>query len=217
MENEEVIEQPKKNKKKKNLLFAFIKKHKIKTLLFLFIALVANTYAWFLYNRIVSADMSAHIKSWQVTIDGANNESLTFEIDDLYPGMPEYSDSAELTNEGEMDAEVSFTIKSIRILDEEYEVGVDGETVESITQKLEEDYPFDISFESSNDLVSGHGGQAELRLYVTWDFGDGDPDKDAWDTEWGEKSYDFSEDNPGVPSVAIVVDVNVSQVNPNNP
>ena len=215
MEKEEVIEQPK--KKKKNLLLAFIKKHKIKTLLFLFIALVANTYAWFLYNRIVSADMSAHIKSWQVTINGAQDETLTFEIDDLYPGMPEYSDTAELTNEGEMDAEVSFSLKSIRILDETYEVGVDGLTAEDLEEMLEEDYPFDVTFESSNDQVSGHGGQSELRIYVNWAFGNGDPDKDALDTEWGEKSYDFSEDNPGVPSLQIVVSINVAQVNPNNP
>ena len=107
MEEEVKEKQP---EKKKNYLLLFLKKNKIKTLLLLFLALAANTYAWFIYNRVVSANLEAHVKSWQVTIDGAVNENITFEIDDLYPGMPEYSDEVTLTNDGEMDANVTFTI-----------------------------------------------------------------------------------------------------------
>ncbi len=211
---EEKIIEEKQPKKKKNYILLYLKKHKIKTLLFLFLALVANTYAWFLYNRVVNANMSAHIKSWQVTIDGAMNDTLEFEIDDLYPGMDDYEDSVELTNEGEMDATVSFSLRSIRILDQTYEVGVNGETVQSLTERLD-DYPFEISFEASNTNVAAHGGKSELRLYITWDFGEGDPEEDALDTEWGENSYDFHASNPDTPSVEIVVDVTVAQVNPN--
>ena len=210
MEEEVKEKQPK--KKKKNYLLLFLKKNKIKTLLFLFIALAANTYAWFIYNRVVSANLEAHIKSWQVTIDGAMDENLTFEIDDLYPGMPEYSDEVTLTNEGEMDATVSFQIHSIRILNDTYTVGVNGETVASLEARLAS-YPFVITMESSNSVVESGGGQANLHLYVTWEFGNGDPAKDALDTQWGEDSYDFSETNPTLPSVAIVVNVNVQQVN----
>ena len=207
-ENNEVI----KEKKKKNYLLLFLKRNKIKTLLFLFIALVANTYAWFIYNRVVSTNLEAHVKSWQVTIDGAMDETITFEIDDLYPGMPEYSDSVTLTNGGEMDAQVSFSIKSIRIMDETYTVGVNGETVESLKTRLA-NYPFSITIESSNELVESGGGQADLHLYVEWDFGDGDATKDALDTYWGEKSYDYSQTNATKPSIEIEVNVNAEQVN----
>lgn len=207
-ENNEVI----KEKKKKNYLLLFLKRNKIKTLLFLFIALVANTYAWFIYNRVVSTNLEAHVKSWQVTIDGAMDETITFEIDDLYPGMPEYSDSVTLTNGGEMDAQVSFSIKSIRIMDETYTVGVNGETVESLKTRLA-NYPFSITIESSNELVESGGGQADLHLYVEWEFGDGDATKDALDTYWGEKSYDYSQANPTKPSIEIEVNVNAEQVN----
>ncbi len=207
-ENNEVI----KEKKKKNYLLLFLKRNKIKTLLFLFIALVANTYAWFIYNRVVSTNLEAHVKSWQVTIDGAMDETITFEIDDLYPGMPEYSDSVTLTNGGEMDAQVSFSIKSIRIMDETYTVGVNGETVESLKTRLA-NYPFSITIESSNELVESGGGQADLHLYVEWEFGDGDATKDALDTYWGEKSYDYSQTNPTKPSIEIEVNVNAEQVN----
>jgi len=200
-------------KKKKNILLLYLKKHKIKTLLLLFFALIANTYAWFVYNRVVSTNLTAHIKSWQVTIDGAKDEELTFEIDDLYPGMPEYNDTVSLTNDGELDAEVSFSIKSIRILDETYTVGEDGYTVESLQKKLDDEYPFVITLESSTDYVSSGGGTTDLKLYVTWDFGDGDEEKDAIDTYWGEKSYDFTKNNPDTPSLEIVVNVDVSQVN----
>jgi len=207
-------EEPKKieNKKKKNIILLFLKKNKLKTLLLLFIALVANTYAWFIYNRIVSATMDAHIKSWQVTIDGAMNDSLTFDIDDLYPGMPEYLDEVSLINDGEMDANVTFSYKSIRIMDETYTVGENNVTQETLEQKMEE-YPFNISIESSATTVASGGGETSLRLYITWDFGDGDEEKDALDTYWGEKSYEFTQAHPGESSLEIVVDVNVSQAN----
>lgn len=207
-ENNEVI----KEKKKKNYLLLFLKRNKIKTLLFLFIALVANTYAWFIYNRVVSTNLEAHVKSWQVTIDGAMDENITFSIDDLYPGMPEYSDEVTLTNDGEMDANVSFQIHSIRVMDETYTVGVNNETIASLNARLAS-YPFSITLESSNTLVESGGGQAQLHLYVSWDFGNGDEAKDLLDTYWGEKSYDFTEDNPNLPSIEIVVNVNVEQVN----
>lgn len=209
MEEEVKEKQP---EKKKNYLLLFLKKNKIKTLLLLFLALAANTYAWFIYNRVVSANLEAHVKSWQVTIDGAVNENITFEIDDLYPGMPEYSDEVTLTNDGEMDANVTFTINSIRIMDETYTVGVNGETVSSLETKLAS-YPFSITMESSNTFVEAGGGQAKLHVYVNWPFGNGDEAKDLQDTYWGEKSYDYSQDNPTLPSISIVVNVNVQQVN----
>ncbi len=209
---EEVKEQVDKKPKKKNYLLLFLKKNKIKTLLLLFLALAANTYAWFIYNRVVSSNLQAHVKAWQVTIDGAVDESITFEIDDLYPGMPEYSDEVTLTNAGELDASVSFTIHSIRIMEDTYTVGVNGETIASLEQRLE-NYPFEISLESSNSLVESGGGEANLHLFVNWDFGDGDPDEDALDTYWGEKSYDFTQANPTTPSIEIVVNVNVEQIN----
>ena len=201
-----------KEKKKKNYLLLFLKRNKIKTLLFLFLAIVANTYAWFIYNRVVSANLEAHVKSWQVTIDGAMDENITFEIDDLYPGMPEYSDEVTLTNDGEMDANVSFQVHSIRIMDDTYTVGENGETEQSLQTRLAS-YPFSITIESSNSLVESGGGQANLHLYVNWEFGDGDEAKDLLDTYWGEKSYDFTQDNPTLPSIEIVVNVNVEQVN----
>lgn len=209
---EEVKEKQQPENKKKNYLLLFLKKNKIKTLLFLFLALAANTYAWFIYNRVVSANLEAHVKSWQVTIDGAIDENITFEIDDLYPGMPEYSDEVTLTNDGEMDATVSFQIYSIRVMDETYTVGENGETISSLQTRLA-NYPFSITMESSNSLVSSGGGQANLHVYVNWPFGNGDEAKDLLDTYWGEKSYDFSEDNPTLPSISIVVKVNVEQIN----
>lgn len=209
---DEEIKETQPEKKKKNYLLLFLKKNKIKTLLFLFIALAANTYAWFIYNRIVSANLEAHIKSWQVTIDGAMDENITFEIDDLYPGMPEYSDEVTLTNDGELDATVTFKVQSIRILNDTYTVGVNGETVESLEQRLA-NYPFSITMESSNSVVQSGGGQANLHLYVTWPFGDGDETKDALDTQWGEASYTYSQANPTSPSIVIVVNVNVEQIN----
>ena len=198
-------------KKKKHILLLFFKKNRIITLLLLFLALAANTFAWFIYNRVVSANLDAHVKSWRVTIDGAMEDSITFTLDDLYPGMPEYCDSVTLTNEGELDAEVSFKLHSISIMGDTYTIGENGETPESLQERLD-DYPFEITIESSSSGVSASGGETTIRVYVNWDFGDGDPTKDALDTYWGEKSYDFSEDYPDTPSLQIVVDVSVAQV-----
>ena len=214
-DQDKVIEQPEKKKKKNNLIWLFIKKNKIKTLLFLLIALTANTYAWFLYNRIVSANLDAHIKSWQITINGANDDQLTFHINDLYPGMEEYSDTVTLTNAGEMNAEISFSIHSMRIFEDTYEVGVDGETAQSLETRLAS-YPFEITYEASSTSVSSYGGQTELRLYVNWDFGDDDPDEDALDTEYGEAAYDYHAAHPDSPCIELVLDIDVSQSQPTN-
>lgn len=211
MENNEAPIKTEK-KKKQNIIWLFIKKNKLKTLLLLFIALVANTYAWFIYNRVVSASMEAHIKSWQVTIEGAIDDSLTFDIDDLYPGMPAYQDEVSLVNDGEMDANLTFSYKSIRIMGDTYTVGVNGVTQQSL-QDMIDGYPFEITLEASSNTVSSGGGESLLRLYITWDFGDGDEEKDALDTYWGEKSYEFTSENPGLSSLEIVVDVNIAQAN----
>lgn len=209
--DEEVLQQEEKPKKKKQSILALlIKRNKLKALIILFFALVANTYAWFIYNRIVDGDITAHVKSWNVTFDGALDDSLVFELDDLYPGMEEVSQVVSLTNNGEMDATVDFKIRSVRIMDVTYEVGVDNQTSESIENELLNNYPFKISFETSNDYVSSNGGKTELRFYVKWPYESGD---DALDTYWGEKSYEFDLANPDMKSIQLILDVNATQVN----
>ena len=59
---------------------------KIRTILLLLFTLLANTYAWFIYNTTVSSKLDVHIKSWQFELEaGSNIENFIFTVDEIYP------------------------------------------------------------------------------------------------------------------------------------
>ena len=211
-ENLEMNVDSEEKKKKKNILFLLIKRHKVKMLLLLFFALAANTYAWFIYNKIVSSDISAEIKAWNVSFDGANDGVLEFNLDDMYPGMNSHEETVSLTNNGDLNARVSFTLHSIEILGEAYSIeGPEGYTVADLTKILKDNYPFEVTFTSSADEVDGNGGRVDLSFKVVWPYESGN---DALDTKYGQLAYEFENnpDNKDKKCLKITLDVNIVQV-----
>lgn len=72
----------------------FLKKRlRRRTLFFLILTLMANTFAWFIYSNKVSNNITTGVKSWKINfkqdgVDIVNN--VEFKIDSIYPGMPDY-------------------------------------------------------------------------------------------------------------------------------
>lgn len=199
-------------KKKQSILFLLIKRHKIKMILVLFFALVANTYAWFIYNKIVSSDISAEIKAWNVSFEGVEDGVLTFDLDDMYPGMPNHEESVSLTNNGDLNAKVNFTLHSFDILGESYSIeGEEGYSADDLLQILEERYPFKVTFSSSADEVDSNGGKVDLTFKVVWPYESGN---DVLDTKYGQLAYEFlnNPDNASKKCLTITLDVNIVQV-----
>ena len=92
---------------------------RIRTLLFLALALSCNTFAWFVYNSRVQNSLSTSVKAWRVTFENEDNELteyVEFKIDNIYPGMTDYNNSIAITNEGEMQAEIKYELEEVSIL-----------------------------------------------------------------------------------------------------
>lgn len=198
-----------KNNNNEFILFRIIKKVKLKTLILLIVLLSFNSYAWFIYATKVSGGLTAHITSWNVKFKAGEEEITTnvvFEVDRIYPGMEKQTKRLTAFNEGEMKAILSYEIKKIRILTDEYIVNEDF-TQEDLIEMLN-NYPFKLIFEIDNTNLNQENGSAEFDVSLTWAFESGN---DALDTEWGEKAYEYNEQNPDMSSIYVEIDVKAVQ------
>lgn len=207
------------SKKRKNRLSQI----NIRTVILLLVTLIANTYAWFIYNSMVSTKIDVHIKSWQFELEaGENSEDFVLQVEEIYPGMNEAGTTIEANNKGEMDAKLSCRITHIRILDEDFYVependadrvpGMTYYTSDELLDKLLNDYPFKIQiyvdgilYDGENDIIiSASSPRTSISYRVNWPYetGTGASEisaNDAIDTEWGERAYEYYHDetNPG--------------------
>lgn len=198
-----------KNKDNEFILFKIVKKVKLKTLILLIVLLSFNSYAWFIYATKVSGGLTAHITSWNVKFKAGEEEITTnvvFEVDRIYPGMEKQTKKLTAFNEGEMKAILSYEIKKIRILTDEYTVSQEF-TQEDLIEMLK-NYPFKLTFEIDKTNLNQENGSAEFDVSLTWAFESGN---DALDTEWGEKAYEYNEQNPDMSSIYVEIDVKAVQ------
>ena len=178
------------------------------TLFFLVLALITNSFAWFIYTNKVSNSINTHVKSWMVTFDQDGNpleDTVEFNIDSIYPGMNDFNDSITISNTGETTAYISYEVESIRLLDEVYTR--DNYSSEELIHILESNYPFTITFDVTNEEITT-GNVGSFNVSLVWPYESGD---DEADTYWGRKSYDFLENNKDEKSVSIVVKIKATQ------
>jgi len=178
------------------------KKSKLRTLLFLIVLLSLNTTAWFIYATKVDSGIGAKIVAWNVAFVTGEDELLeyiNFTIDNIYPGMEEYTEKIEVTNKGETDASLEYEIKSARILDSEYTVDDSAITSISLLSSLANDYPFKIKVGVSKDIISP-GDEAYFYVTVYWDYESGNDEADSY---WGNEAYDFHEVYPDKESIEL--------------
>lgn len=178
------------------------------TLFFLILALITNSFAWFIYTNKVSNSINTHVKSWMVTFDQDGNpleDTVEFNIDSIYPGMNDFNDSITISNTGETTAYISYEVDSIKILDEVYTR--DNYSSEELINILKSNYPFTITFNVTNEEITT-GSEGIFSVNLVWPYESGD---DIADTYWGKKSYEFVENNKDEKSVSIVVKIKATQ------
>lgn len=98
---------------------------RLKLIFVIAIFLSFNTFAWFIYSSKVENSITAHVRAWRIEFEAGENgnfEYINFDIENIYPGMPNYSNFINIVNQGETIAHITFEITSVRILDEEYNV-----------------------------------------------------------------------------------------------
>lgn len=187
----------------------FLKKRlRRRTLFFLILTLMANTFAWFIYSNKVANYITTGVKSWKINfkqdgVDIVNN--VEFKIDSIYPGMPDYTNSLSITNIGETAANISYEVEEIKILDEFYNSDMYSST--DLINRLKDNYPFKMNFSINNQEV-GTGQTSEFTFSLVWPYESG---HDEADTYWGKKSASFKEQYPDKEQIAIKVKIIAGQ------
>jgi hypothetical protein len=228
-----------KNKKHKRQKFKsknIMTQINIRTILLLLVTLIANTYAWFIYNSMVSTKIDVHIKSWQFELEaGENSEDFVFTVEEIYPGMEPAVTTIEAMNKGEMDANLSCKITHIRILDEDFYIepedendrvpGITYYTPNELLDKLLNDYPFKIQIFINGSLYDGQSEflipaaspKTTISYSVTWPYETGTgianiTANDEIDTEWGERAYNYYHNPSNPPAEHYCIEVNLTVI-----
>lgn len=181
----------------------------IRTLFILVLLLGVNSYAWFVYSTKVAGGVTAKVKAWNVLFEVGEQEitqNINFNLDDLYPGMKNYTENLTVTNRGDEKASFSYTINSANILGTIYTKS-DVLTSNNIKDILSNNYPFAITIGTSSSNLEP-GSQATFSIGVVWPFESGD---DIKDTYWGNTAYAFKENNPDSPSISIDITITAVQ------
>ena len=200
------------------------KKFVISRIIFLVVLLLSNTFAWFIYVTKIDNSVSVHVKAWDVVFqDGDNDVASTVEltIEELYPGMTDYMYEITAYNRSEVSAYLTYNILEANILGDEY-VTVEGRaergenvrptdlTSTALANKLNNDYPFSISFRVSNSVIGQEDGEEKYTLSANWPY---ESNNDVEDTRWGVKSATYKKSNPDNPSITLLIKLSITQSN----
>ena len=157
------------------------------SLFFTAVSFISVTLAWFAYSGLVTTQTEVNVKAWFIEFNNKGNavsSDIVISLNDVYPGMDIKSETIDIKNSGDSSAMISYKIKSVRILDDVYEITDNNQ----IQDKLAHDYPFHINMDLSRTFANAHDGTGNFVVSVSWPLDSGN---DALDTEWGTKAYDF--------------------------
>lgn len=192
-----------------NKIIKIMKKIKIRNIIVLIILLAFNAYAWFIYTTKVSMDLTAQVSAWDIEFisdQGGVTSNVEVVVERVYPGMETFERVIQVNNKGNVSASLRYEIRSAKILDEYYEAGQINPTTSQeytstdIENILTNNYPFEISIDIDETNFGTVDGIGYYTITVEWDYESGN---DTLDTFWGNKAYDFYEDNPGEDGINI--------------
>lgn len=214
------MENVKKNTLGKSILKALKRRLKPTHILFFALIISANAFAWFIYMDKITSNIDVRVKAWNVSFQ-FNNQSMSdyvnFVVSDIYPGMTPFSQTLNVTNDGEVAANLSYEIVSVRIFDDTYATVDEGGTYTSdqLVTLMRDNYPFRITISTSQSTIGAYGGTASFTFNVTWLYesvGSGGVSNDAIDTYWGNQAYLYKQNNPSTPCINVVVKLSAIQV-----
>lgn len=188
-----------------------IKIVKIKNIVILILILSFNTYAWFIYATRVSSSFTVHISSWNVEFSIGEDETVTnilIEVDRIFPGMEPYEQEITVKNKGEIKATLDYEVRSLKIMDEYYEMSDDLSSAD-LVNKMQTDYPFKINISSNDSELAAGTGTGSFLVTVDWPFESGD---DELDTLWGNKAYEYYSVNPDSKTIEIGLTLIAQQI-----
>lgn len=205
------------------------------------VILIINTYAWFNANQPVKMNgLDANITPWDVRyyVDDKEvlDETVTFTIDQLYPGMPNREDTVRIYNMSTTSTSIKYELTSVKVFGQEVleqlkENGViqnQGNTVNIFADDTK--YPFNISYTYDKTRLDGEyvddettpAAGAIFQFHASWEYqGNGTEEenleKDILDTMFGKGAYEYYQNEQNDPSKAIEITVKItsSMIHPN--
>lgn len=167
----------------------------IVSLFFIALSFMSITLAWFAYSGLTDVSTEIGVKAWYIEFDKkteSNNVVIT--LDDVYPGMETKSERVKISNLGDSDAQISYTVLAARLLDENLEQKITDS--DELEDALAHNYPFHININLDKGYAKEHGGESEFIVSVSWPL---DSNQDSLDSEWGSKSYNYLEQQAKLP------------------
>ncbi len=180
---------------------------RLKLLIILGTLLVVNTFAWLIYTNTIGTTITASIKAWKITFSSNNEvvEYVEFDINELYPGMPDYDNYIKIINYGEIEADVSYELEEVTILGTTY---TDEDYTSLELLGILNANPFQVTFSFDKTTVGIAEDFAEFNVNITWPY---ENDNDVADTQWGYDAYNFNQDYPGDPHLTIILKLIANQ------
>ena len=206
----------------------------ISILMFCVISIV-TTYAWFSSQKDVKlGGLEGNVTSWDVAyfVNGVErlDQTATFTINQLYPGMDDWGDTVHIYNIGESSTNISYQLVSVKVFGEEVlqdlEIGVEGKTTTIFAGDTS--YPFKISYtydktymkEKYIDDATTPDAHARLVFNVEWDYEieddttttgiDESLNRDDLDTQFGKNAFAYYQQEGSDPSKAIEIMVRIT-------
>lgn len=198
---------------------------------------IVTTYAWFSSQKDVklTGGLEGEVTSWDVSyyVNDDENEILdqtaTFVIDELYPGMDTTEDIVHIYNMGTSSTSIEYKLISVKIFGEEVlpQLKNNGDFQESgnttnIFSK-DENYPFNVSFTYDRNYLRGKyvddattpNATATFRIGASWDYS-GTIAKDDLDTQFGKDAYAYyqQEGSDSTKAIEIQVKITSSMIHP---
>lgn len=214
---------------------------RIISILLFSVILITTTFAWFSSQKDVKlGGLTGDVTSWDVAyyVDGNEilDQTATFTLYQLYPGMDLYTDEVHIYNIGESSTNINYELISVKVFGETlYEKGAannqltiqedeDTNTTHIFTGDTQ--YPFEISYTYDKDYLNGKynldtqtpaSAHATLELNAIWKYGEEGLNseetvtgKDALDTQFGKDAYTYYQNPTNDPNKAIEIQVKIT-------
>lgn len=157
----------------------------ILSIFFIAASFISITLAWFAYSGLTDVSTEIGVKAWYIKFDKkVESNNIVISLNDVYPGMETKNEKIKISNLGDSDAQIKYSILSARILNDE----LDNSNSLQLEDALSHDYPFHIDISLKKDFASAGGDESEFMVSVSWPL---DSNQDELDSLWGSKSYEF--------------------------
>ena len=163
------------------------------SLFFVAVSFISVTLAWFVYSGLSTVKTEVNVKAWYIELEKGGevvSNDIVISLDDVYPGMKPIEEEIKVKNLGDSDAQVRYEIVSARILGDEKDNYVIGDTITSeyIEDKISHEYPFHINIELSKRFILAGTDETTFKVSISWPLDSGN---DELDSLWGTKAYKF--------------------------